>query len=219
MTTIRTESARQSDRVAFRMPIEVSWYGSGGVLVKQQAVTLLISRNGGGIRLTERLDQGQGPDLRRPIGADAGAAASSRGARNSPPEPDARQSAGAGVHPASRFSGRSRGLRRSVEGRHRVSQPERISARYASRSGGAVYAGDGRHLRADTHCIFATHSERWTLPSRRRISARARLTSREPAIDVFQDNELMTASAGWFGYCFCSSPNHSSAFARWFAFP
>ena len=50
MTTIRTESARQSDRVAFRMPIEVSWYGSGGVLVKQQAVTLLISRNGGVIR-------------------------------------------------------------------------------------------------------------------------------------------------------------------------
>jgi len=67
MTTIRTESGRQSDRVAFRMPIEVSWYGSGGVLVKQQAVTLLISRNGGVIRLTERLDQGQELTLKRTI--------------------------------------------------------------------------------------------------------------------------------------------------------
>src|SRR5881394_479675 len=67
MTPIRTESARQSDRVAFRMPIEVSWYGSGGVLVKQQAVTLLISRNGGVIRLTERLDQGQELTLKRTI--------------------------------------------------------------------------------------------------------------------------------------------------------
>src|SRR3989440_2335877 len=67
MTTIRTESARQSDRVAFRMPIEASWYGSGGVLVKQQASTLLISRNGGVIRLTERLDQGQELTLKRTI--------------------------------------------------------------------------------------------------------------------------------------------------------
>ncbi len=67
MTTTRTESARQSDRVAFRMPIEASWYGSGGVLVKQQAITLLISRNGGVIRLTERLDQGQELTLKRTI--------------------------------------------------------------------------------------------------------------------------------------------------------
>src|SRR5256885_4041006 len=67
MTTIRTESGRQSDRVAFRMPIEASWYGSGGVLVKQQASTLLISRNGGVIRLTERLDQGQELTLKRTI--------------------------------------------------------------------------------------------------------------------------------------------------------
>ena len=67
MTTTRTETARQSDRVAFRMPIEASWYGSGGMLVKQQAVTLLISRNGGVIRLTERLDQGQELTLKRTI--------------------------------------------------------------------------------------------------------------------------------------------------------
>jgi len=49
------------------MPIEASWYGSGGVLVKRQAVTLLISRNGGVIRLTERLDQGQELTLKRTI--------------------------------------------------------------------------------------------------------------------------------------------------------
>src|SRR5438876_9376576 len=67
MTTARTETVRQSDRVAFRMPIEASWLDSRGVVVQEQAVTLLISRNGGVIRLQERLHQGQELTLKRTI--------------------------------------------------------------------------------------------------------------------------------------------------------
>src|SRR5882762_4119719 len=67
MTITRTETVRQSDRVAFRMPIEASWLTSGGLVVKEQAVTLLISRNGGVIRLQERLRQGQELTLKRTI--------------------------------------------------------------------------------------------------------------------------------------------------------
>src|SRR5882672_6011669 len=70
MTTTRTEAVRQSDRVAFRMPLEASWFGSGGVLAKQMAQTLLVSRNGGVIRLTEKLLQGQELTLRRQLEGD-----------------------------------------------------------------------------------------------------------------------------------------------------
>jgi hypothetical protein len=70
MTTTRTESVRQSDRVAFRMPVEASWYGSGGVLVKQMAQTLLVSRNGGVLRLPEKLLQGQELTLKRQLEGD-----------------------------------------------------------------------------------------------------------------------------------------------------
>src|SRR5258708_2669863 len=47
------------------MPVEASWYNSGGVAVKQTAQTLLISRNGGGLRLPEKLSTGQAITLRR----------------------------------------------------------------------------------------------------------------------------------------------------------
>jgi len=70
MTTTRTESVRQSDRVAFRMPVEASWFGSGGVLGKQMAQTLLVSRNGGVIRIAEKLLQGQELTLRRQLDGD-----------------------------------------------------------------------------------------------------------------------------------------------------
>ena len=82
MTTTRTESARQSDRVAFRMPIEASWLDSRGVVVQEQAVTLLISRNGGVIRLQERLHQGQELTLKRTI--EDGALSKTARARDSP---------------------------------------------------------------------------------------------------------------------------------------
>jgi hypothetical protein len=70
MTTTRTESVRQSDRVAFRMPVEASWFGSGGVLGKQMAQTLLVSRNGGVIRIAEKLLQGQELTLKRQLDGD-----------------------------------------------------------------------------------------------------------------------------------------------------
>src|SRR5579871_642668 len=70
MTTTRTEMVRQSDRVAFRMPIEASWYGSGGVLERHAAQTMLISRNGGVIRLEERLQQNQEITLKRALEGD-----------------------------------------------------------------------------------------------------------------------------------------------------
>jgi PilZ domain len=62
---MRPEGLRQSDRVSFRMPVEASWNGNGGVEVKQSAETLLVSRNGAVVRLAERLFAGQEITLRR----------------------------------------------------------------------------------------------------------------------------------------------------------
>lgn len=62
---MRPEGLRQSDRVSFRMPVEACWYDSGGVAVKETAQTLLISRNGGVLRLPEKLSTGQAITLRR----------------------------------------------------------------------------------------------------------------------------------------------------------
>ena len=59
------EGLRQSDRVSFRMPLEASWFTSGGVAVKAMAQTLLVSRSGGVIRLMEKLAHGQDLTLRR----------------------------------------------------------------------------------------------------------------------------------------------------------
>ncbi len=70
MTTTRTEAIRQSDRVAFRMPIEAAWYAQGGVLERHSAQTMLISRNGGVIRLQERLQQNQEITLKRQLEGD-----------------------------------------------------------------------------------------------------------------------------------------------------
>jgi len=62
---MRPEGLRQSDRVSFRMPVEASWVGSGGIESRQSAETLLVSRNGGVVRLTEKLFAGQEITLRR----------------------------------------------------------------------------------------------------------------------------------------------------------
>src|SRR5215831_19529359 len=70
MTTTRTEAVRQSDRIAFRMPVEVSWSGLGGSPVKQMAQTLLVSRNGGVLCLHEKLLQNQEITLKRPLEGD-----------------------------------------------------------------------------------------------------------------------------------------------------
>src|ERR1700737_1929917 len=62
---MRPENLRQSDRVSFRMPVEASWFTAAGSEVKETAQTLLVSRNGGVLRLTEKLFPGQELPLRR----------------------------------------------------------------------------------------------------------------------------------------------------------
>ena len=62
---MRLDGLRQSDRVNFRMPVEASWFGNGGMALKRTAHTMLVSRNGGVLRLTEKLAAGQELTLRR----------------------------------------------------------------------------------------------------------------------------------------------------------
>lgn len=64
-TLTRTEGLRQSDRVNFRMPIVVSWFTTSAGEVRHPAETLLVSRNGGVLRLAEKLFPGQEITLRR----------------------------------------------------------------------------------------------------------------------------------------------------------
>jgi PilZ domain-containing protein len=69
MTTL-SDGLRQSDRVRFRMSVEASWVSSAGATVTQNAETLLVSRNGGVLRLTEKLSMGQELHLRRKLDDD-----------------------------------------------------------------------------------------------------------------------------------------------------
>ncbi len=62
---LRSDGWRQSDRVSFRMPVEASWFAGGGLLVNQTAQTLLVSRNGGVLKLAEKLSSGQELTLKR----------------------------------------------------------------------------------------------------------------------------------------------------------
>jgi len=66
--TIVSDGLRQSDRVRFRMPVEVSWLVGGGVIERHTAETMLVSRNGGVLRLSEKLTAGQEVTLRRQEG-------------------------------------------------------------------------------------------------------------------------------------------------------
>src|SRR5215475_7785114 len=70
MNSTRTETVRQSDRIAFRMPVEASWLAPGGMLVKLMAQTLLVSRNGGVLRLQEKLLENQEITLKRQLEGD-----------------------------------------------------------------------------------------------------------------------------------------------------
>jgi len=66
--TIVSDGLRQSDRVRFRMPVEVSWLTGSGVTERHTAETMLVSRNGGVLRLSEKLTAGQEVTLRRQEG-------------------------------------------------------------------------------------------------------------------------------------------------------
>jgi hypothetical protein len=68
---MRTEGIRQSDRVTLRLEVEASWFGSDGMALKKPAQSLLASRNGGVIRLQEKLFPGQDLTLRRMLEGDA----------------------------------------------------------------------------------------------------------------------------------------------------
>jgi len=65
--TIVSDGLRQSDRVRYRMPVEVSW-PAGGEVERRTAETMLVSRNGGVLRLSEKLTAGQEITLRRQEG-------------------------------------------------------------------------------------------------------------------------------------------------------
>jgi hypothetical protein len=52
------------------MPLEASWVTSTGQTITETAETLLVSRNGGVLRLTERLSPGQELHLRRNLDGD-----------------------------------------------------------------------------------------------------------------------------------------------------
>src|SRR2546428_563190 len=63
--TTESDGLRQSDRVSPTLPVQASWLTPGGAAIKQTAETLLVSRHGGVLRLTEKLGTGQEPTLRR----------------------------------------------------------------------------------------------------------------------------------------------------------
>ena len=72
------EGIRQSDRITLLMQVEASWLGSSGTEIRERAQTLLISRNGGVIRLKERLFQGQELTLHRKDNGDQSKTARAR---------------------------------------------------------------------------------------------------------------------------------------------
>ncbi|MBA0089088.1 MAG: PilZ domain-containing protein [Acidobacteria bacterium Pan2503] len=69
MSTL-SDGLRQSDRVSLRMPVEVAWATAQGATFSQTVETLLVSRNGGVLRFTEKLETGQELHLRRHLEAD-----------------------------------------------------------------------------------------------------------------------------------------------------
>jgi hypothetical protein len=69
MSTV-SEGLRQSDRVSFRIPVEASWVTPDGRTLTETAETLLVSRNGGALRLTQKLSPGQELHLRRHLDGD-----------------------------------------------------------------------------------------------------------------------------------------------------
>jgi len=65
-----SDGLRQSDRISLRMPVEASWATAAGATFTQTVETLLVSRNGGVLRFTEKLEAGQELHLRRFIEGD-----------------------------------------------------------------------------------------------------------------------------------------------------
>ncbi len=70
MQPMIAEGIRQSDRVSLQLQVDASWTNSSGVAVQQKAQTLLVSRNGGVLRLQEKLFVGQELTLHRNLEGD-----------------------------------------------------------------------------------------------------------------------------------------------------
>src|SRR5579859_3840202 len=70
------------------------------------------------------------------------------------------------MHSATGVSGRSGGVRGSVERRAKFSQPEQVRRRVSRGSGGTFYAGERRNLRADSDCVFAGDRVGGIVPAR-----------------------------------------------------
>jgi hypothetical protein len=82
------EGTRQSDRISLQMQVEASWFSSSGVAARQSAQTLLVSRNGGVIRLQEKLFAGQEITLHRRLDGDQTKTARARIVAEIDREPD-----------------------------------------------------------------------------------------------------------------------------------
>ena len=85
---MRAEAMRQSDRVTLRLEVDASWSGTGGATVTQPAHTLLVSRNGGVIRLPEKLFPGQEITLHRNLDGEPPRAARAKIVAEIDHEPD-----------------------------------------------------------------------------------------------------------------------------------
>ena len=83
-----TEANRQSDRVSLRLHVQASWLTSEGIVVTEDAHTLLVSRNGGVLRLAEHLSTGQEITLRRELEGDSSKTARARVVAEIDHEPD-----------------------------------------------------------------------------------------------------------------------------------
>jgi len=69
---------RQSDRISLRLQVEAAWHTSNGTVVRQPAETLLVSRNGGVVRLPEKFFPGQELTLHRKMEGDQSKTARAR---------------------------------------------------------------------------------------------------------------------------------------------
>lgn len=85
---MRTDRMRQSDRVTMQLQVEASWSDHSGTAMKTSAHTLLISRNGGVIRLAEKIFPGQEIVLHRKLEGDQTKSARARIMAEIDHEPD-----------------------------------------------------------------------------------------------------------------------------------
>jgi PilZ domain len=85
---MRPEAKRQSDRVTLQLQVTAAWIANDGTAMKQMAHTLLVSRNGGVIRLPEKLFPGQELTLQRQMEGDQTKSARARIMAEIDREPD-----------------------------------------------------------------------------------------------------------------------------------